>query len=78
MSADTTAQPAGVATPDAAADKTFKTWQAAAALRGVIVQRIDGDTGAEFIVSMKGGAYVARRFSLDALGGLLVRMGVRL
>jgi hypothetical protein len=58
--------------------KWFATLQAAAALRGIVVQRIAGDTGAEYIVSQQGGAYCARRFSLDALAGLLQRMGVRL
>ena len=75
MPPTTTAQPAGAATPDR--EKTFATLQAAAALRGIIVQRIDGDTGTEYVVSMRGGAYVARRFSLDALAGLLGRMGAK-
>lgn len=60
-----------------AAEKQFSTLQAAAMLRNITVQRIDGDAGVEYVVSQRGGAYVARRFSLDALGGLLQRMGVR-
>jgi hypothetical protein len=76
MPPESAAQSAGLAAPDAS-EKLFRTWQAAAALRGIVVQRIDGDTGAEYIVSQQGGAYCARRFSLDALAGLLQRMGVK-
>jgi hypothetical protein len=76
MSPEHAGTPAGLAAPDAA-EKLFRTLQAAAALRGIVVQRIDGDTGAEYIVSQQGGVYCARRFSLDALAGLLQRMGVK-
>jgi hypothetical protein len=62
---------------EALARKRFATLQAAAMRRQITVQQIAGDTGTEYIVSQRGGAYVARRFSLDALAGLLQRMGVR-